>query len=192
MDTEETDFDTLLPLIDQDQSKNTIFRLFAKGVVSSRDPWVYDIAEEILVNKMKFFTKIYNNLLAKSKEKILENPTIKWSDNLKALYNRKEKIEYSQREIIRAMYRPFGKTFYYSNKQTSERLTKSCYEMFGSKLNKKNICIAFNFAPIRTNVLQALSMDVLGTLSTINTTDPTSYIPLYTYEKRINGENRKW
>ena len=131
---------------------------------------------------MKYFIRTYDFLLNENKEKVFENSDIKWSSHLKGIYKRGEKIKYSEKEIVKAMYRPFNKTVYYSNKYTSDRLTKNHYDMFGEKLNRENVCIAFHCG----QKFDTLVTDSLYDLHFVG--DPRG-IPLYIYNSTNQDEN---
>ncbi len=98
----DNDFEDFIPLIDKKSSK-TIFNLFANGINTARDEWVYDFNIKNLKNKISFFKKNYND--AKSFESVL----IKWSRDLKLKLKRNLKIENNKIQFINSNYRPFIK-----------------------------------------------------------------------------------
>ncbi len=64
-----SDFQNLLPLAESDnenkQEDEKLFHLSTLGVATNRDQWVYDFSKENLLNKIKTFATLYNELLKK-------------------------------------------------------------------------------------------------------------------------------
>ncbi|MEX0269436.1 type ISP restriction/modification enzyme [Leptolyngbyaceae cyanobacterium UHCC 1019] len=179
----DNDFDHLLPLIDKEvkdgKSKQAIFILFSRGVETTRDEWVYDFSQANIRNKIKFFIENYNKSITDEKS----CDSIKWSSSLTEYANSKINILYQAKLIIKALYRPYSSQYFYSEKLTSQRLTKNHYEIYGSDLNRENSLIGFMgqsagkpFAVIATNLIPDL-----------NCISPasggTQCLPLYRYEK---------
>ncbi len=107
------------------------------------------------------------------------NTTIKWSEALKNILNRKQKIVFNKNLIISSIYRPFTKKYYYSEKLLSDRLTQNHYDMFGRELDLENICLTihnhaqlFDFTILATRELPDAGFSGRG----------TPFIPLYVYE----------
>jgi predicted helicase len=177
------DWETLIPLCDKEvknnKGGNAIFKLFSFGVSTNRDEWVYDFDKINLENKMKFFIEKYNAQIASG---ITDNDhldySIKWSEALKSIFKRKQKIIFNKNLIINSIYRPFIKQYYYSEKLLSDRLTQNHYDMFGRELDLENKIISFCIEPqIEFGVLvnQVIAnMHCLGRQS-VN-------LPFYVYE----------
>ena len=87
----DNDWETLLPL-NEKGNKQTIFAFSSLGVSTNRDEWVYDFSKENLQNKIKFFIEKYNELLLN--KDFTWNTEIKWSENLKSIFNRNQKLNY--------------------------------------------------------------------------------------------------
>jgi predicted helicase len=136
------DFDDLLPVADKKvkagKSNKAIFKLFFTGVPTNRDAWVYDLSEENLKSKMKYFSDRYN----KSIDSDILDPSIKWSRDLKKEWERKNKSEFLESHIKNAVYRPYFKTKQYTEKVLVDVLTQNHYDVFGKSLNRQNKVIA--------------------------------------------------
>jgi predicted helicase len=147
------DFDTLLPMATK-QTKSTkrrsleqaIFKLFANGVNTARDEWVYAFDESELISKMQFAAKIYNGQHhdIQSGEQLDRNQLdtrIKWSAGL--INNvRSKPAKFSTRYITRALYRPFTRVRYYASDIFSDRLTSHHASICGENYNKMMLSIA--------------------------------------------------
>jgi len=89
IDLVHNDWDELLPIASRDTDIGTIFRLFAPGVNTARDEWVYDHNSDALANKIEFFIQTYNEHIdlveTTSKNDISDklDYSIKWSAGLK-------------------------------------------------------------------------------------------------------------
>ena len=186
IDLTNNDFDSLLPLIDKDvkagKSQEAVFQLFSRGVETTRDEWIYDFSRIGLTSKIKFFIESYNKSIDENKA----NDEIKWSSSLKEYADSKIKISYQESLIIKALYRPYSSQYFYSEKLTSQRLTRNHYEIYGFDLKQENSLIGFMgqsagkpFSEIATNLIPDL-----------NCISPasggTQCLPLYRYEK--NGD----
>ncbi|MDY0081210.1 MAG: type ISP restriction/modification enzyme, partial [Ignavibacteriaceae bacterium] len=85
---DDNDWEDLIPVADKSvkygKSNEAIFSIYTPGTVSNRDDWVYDLEEETLSKKVKYFSDKYNQNIS---EKEFDN-TIKWSRDLKKENNR--------------------------------------------------------------------------------------------------------
>ena len=160
IDLTNNDFDSLLPLIDKDvkagKSQEAVFQLFSRGVETTRDEWIYDFSRIGLTSKIKFFIESYNKSIDENKA----NDEIKWSSSLKEYADSKIKISYQESLIIKALYRPYSSQYFYSEKLTSQRLTRNHYEIYGFDLKQENSLIGFMgqsagkpFSEIATNLI---------------------------------------
>lgn len=128
----ETDFDTLIPLIDkaskssQDEGKS-LFKMYSQGVKTNRDDWVYSVSEFDLKTKVEYLIKIYAQDLDKYKnEKIAPvinnfvNYEIKWTRAVKKSLELRKEIFLDTKSIVDALYRPFTKRKLYFNDHWNE------------------------------------------------------------------------
>ncbi len=142
----EDGFDKLIPLKRDPKLKifNTIFDLNSNGVMSGRDPWVYNFSPNILTQSvqncidtynadLKRFNerfreafkqrtkgvksdKLYKNL--NDKEITTDKTKIAWVQNLKnQLIKGKKLDDFSQEKISVSLYRPFNKQYFYYERE---------------------------------------------------------------------------
>ncbi|WP_370863143.1 type ISP restriction/modification enzyme [Helicobacter pylori] len=146
------DFEKLIPLKRDKKSKilNTIFDLNSNGVVSGRDPWVYNFSPNALMQSVKNCIDTYNADLKRFNERYREafkQRTAKdkgvkpadrykhlndreittdktktaWTRSLKQGFIKNENLPESSKECIRlALYRPFNKQWLYWDKNLNE------------------------------------------------------------------------
>ncbi len=145
----EDGFDKLIPLKRDPKLKifNTIFDLNSNGVVSGRDPWVYNFSPNILTQSVQNCIDTYNADLKRFNERFREafkqrtkgvksgdlykhlndreittdQTKIAWTRALKQEFIKNKNLQESHEKRIRlAMYRPFNKQWLYFDKNLNE------------------------------------------------------------------------
>ncbi|OPG58112.1 helicase [Helicobacter pylori] len=143
------DFEKLIPLKRDPKLKifDTIFDLNSNGVVSGRDPWVYNFSPKILMQSVQKCIDTYNADLKRfnevfreafkqrakgvksgdlykhlnDKEITTDKTKIAWTRSLKNKLIRNKNLQESSMECIRlALYRPFNKQWLYWDKTWNE------------------------------------------------------------------------
>ncbi len=143
-------FEKLIPLKRDKKLKifDTIFDLNSNGVVSGRDPWVYNFSQKTLTQSVQNCIDTYNADLKRFNERYREafkqrtkgiksadrykhlsdqeittdKTKIAWTDDLKNKLIRNENLPESNEERIRlALYRPFNKQWLYWDKDWIHR-----------------------------------------------------------------------
>ena len=175
----DNDFDTLLPLVDKDvkagKGEEAIFKLFSRGVETTRDEWVYDLKQSVLVEKIKNMIEVYNCCID---QKTMNN-SIKWSSSLENYFKNGVKVIFNQYLIKFSLYRPYFKLYQYTEKIFNHRLTQNHYEMFSETLNNENKIIAFSGVG-SSKPFHCLSSNLIIGLDTI---EKTQCLPLYRYDQ---------
>jgi predicted helicase len=174
--SENNDWDSLLPLIGK-KSEQSIFRFSSLGVSTNRDEWVYDFNKKTLKKKMLFFIGHFNHLLTNNDS--TWNGTIKWSESLKSVFKRNQKIVYKDSLIIQVNYRPFIKHYYYSANLLSDRLTQNHNDIFGNDLLANNDIISFS------GVTSSKTFNILASnlLVDLHFNGDANCLPHYVYAK---------
>ena len=186
----DNDFDELLCLANKKtklaktenpKDISAVFKLFAFGVATNRDDWVYDFEKSNLQKKVRFFSKTYNGFMGNTDEEY--NTIIKWSRDLRNEFRKNKVIVVDKKSFVTSLYRPFIKKFHCVNFVMNDVLTKNHYAMFGEKLNKKNKIICFN--------VNGKDCYILGcdTLPDLHFTGDTQCLPLYRYDENGNRQS---
>ncbi|WRC40784.1 N-6 DNA methylase [Helicobacter pylori] len=144
------DFEKLIPLKRDKNQKifDSIFDLNSNGVVSGRDPWVYNFSPKNLMQSVQNCIDTYNADLKRfnevfreafkqrtkgvkaaelykqlnDKEITTDKTKIAWTDGLKNHLIRNKNLQESSMECIRlALYRPFNKQWLYWDKDLINR-----------------------------------------------------------------------
>ncbi len=141
------DFEKLIPL-KRDKTNDSIFDINSNGVVSGRDPWVYNFSPKILTQSVQKCIDTYNTDLKRfnarfretfkqrtanikpadlykqlnDKEITTDQTKIAWTDGLKNKLIKNKNLQESHKDRIRlAMYRPFNKQWLYWDKDWIHR-----------------------------------------------------------------------
>ncbi|GAA7353530.1 hypothetical protein HpBGD127_07060 [Helicobacter pylori] len=143
------DFDKLIPLKrDKTLQNPSIFDINSRGVVSGRDPWVYNFSPKILTQSVQKCIDTYNADLKRfnahfreafkqrtksvksaelykhlnDKEITTDKTKIAWTDGLKNHLIKNKNLQESHEKHIRlALYRPFNKQWLYWDKDWIHR-----------------------------------------------------------------------
>ena len=176
------DFKRLMLLADRrsrstktDADKQTVFGLYALGVSTNRDEWVYDFNVSTLRDKALFFADKYNEFLDSNNQSV--DPVIKWSRDLRNEFRRGRRIVYSEVNRIRTLYRPFTIKEHFADFTINDVLTRNHYEIFGSDLVRDNRVICFS-GVASTKPFAVLVTDRVYSLDML---EKTQCLPLYRY-----------
>ena len=186
----DNDFDELLCLANKKtklaktenpKDINAVFKLFSLGASTNRDEWVYDFDKNNLRKKVRFFAKTYNGFLKNKDESY--NTVIKWSSALRNHFKSGKYIEIKTARLVKSIYRPFFRQFYFTVSLMNDRLTSNHHEMFGEQFNKKNKIICFN--------VNGKDFYVLGCnkVPNLHFTGDTQCLPLYRYDENGNRQS---
>ncbi len=173
----DNDFDELLPLIDKEvkagKSTKAIFKLFSRGIASQRDEWVYDLSQENLEKKIKFFIDIYQKTLANNnyEDKFL----VKWDRELTKYLDRKIIKSFDKQQIVNSLYRPYTKQYFYFDKHFNG-MTYQWWDIYKCE-SSENMYIAFS-AVGNSKPFHCLATN---TIIDLHLTGDSQCLPLYSY-----------
>lgn len=139
------DFDKLIPLKrDKTLQNDSIFDINSNGVVTNRDPWVYNFSPNILKQSVQKCIDTYNADLKRfnalfreafkqrtkgvksgdlykhlnDREITTDKTKIAWVQNLKTQLIKGKKLDdFSQEKISVSLYRPFNKQYFYYERE---------------------------------------------------------------------------
>ncbi len=175
-----TEFESLISLAHRQtrssrpvNDEQALFGMASNAIKSNRDDWVYDFSAANLRGKIVFFSDTYNGLLDKHDESY--DPAIKWSESLRAHFQRRQPITYQERHLVSSLYRPFAKKHYFADAIMSDRLTRNHYETYGQDLKQRNkvLCLCVNGKDFYVLVTDKLA--------DFHLTGDTQCLPLYRY-----------
>lgn len=172
----DTDFETLLPVIDKDvkggKSEKAIFKNFSRGIATQRDEWVYDLSAKDLEKKVKYMIDIYTQTLANPKNK--DKFSIKWDRELDKYLVRKVSKIFNKKSVVKGLYRPFISQFLYFDKHFNGMpyLWPKIYNA-----DNKNLFIGISGLGASKPFHLLASENIIG----LDTIEKTQCLPLYSY-----------
>ncbi|BAO98354.1 type IIG restriction-modification enzyme [Helicobacter pylori NY40] len=203
------DFEKLIPLKRDKQLKifDTIFDLNSNGVVSGRDPWVYNFSPNALRQSVQRCIETYNADLKRFNERFREafkqrtkgvkkadrykhlndreittdKTKIAWVQNLKTQLIKGKKLDdFSQEKISVSLYRPFNKQYFYYERE----LAWSFYSMKNIFPDKSVRNVVIN-----TGVGKAFSALISSEIPCLDLLHHNQAYPLYYYDDLGNRYN---
>jgi predicted helicase len=143
------DWDSLIPVADKRTKaaktkgqERAVFKVFASGLKTNRDEWVYAESDETLLNRVSYFIERFNLQVSRGiKDVDALDYSIKWSSGLKARWTT---LSVDPEKIRTSIWRPFVKRQFYSEKLLSDRVTSLHSELFGRDLSFANAAISIS------------------------------------------------
>jgi len=176
LDITDNDFDEFIPIFDKDvkvgKSEQAIFQLFSAGIKTQRDAWVYDFSETALIKKIRHFVRIYQQTLKNPAFK--DRNSINWDTELTNYLKRGIKKNL-KRKIIRSVYRPFTKKFFYFDRHFNGR-TYQWFNIYNDEKSNKIILVK-SFGSNR-----AFNTMITDTIAELHVAGANQCLPLYRYE----------
>ncbi|TKJ38468.1 DNA helicase [candidate division TA06 bacterium B3_TA06] len=193
------EFETFIPLCSKEakQSKGTpcgtIFQVLAPGVVTARDPIVYDYDVEILANRIEAFCDNYNTevhrYVSKGKPEdvdgFVDYEKVKWSAHLKDALRRGQEAKFNKSKIRKALYRPFKQILLYYDEILNDRPGLFRWFFLSEKEESVNRLICINGAGIK----KPLHTIMTNHIPDFQLTSNGHCFPFYTYDE--DGSNRR-
>ncbi len=202
------DFDKLIPLKrDKKLQNDSIFDINSGGVLSGRDPWVYNFSPNILTQSVQKCIDAYNADLERfnarfreafkqrtkgiksgdlykhlnDKEITTDKTKIAWTHALKQEFIKNKNLQESHEKRIRlAMYRPFNKQWLYFDKNLNEEQFQ-LPKIFPDK-SARNVVI-------NTGISKAFSALISSEIPCLHLLRHTQAYPLYYYDDLGNRYN---
>ncbi len=204
------DFEKLIPLKrDKTLQNDSIFDINSLGVVSGRDPWVYNFSPNALMQSVQNCIETYNADLKRFNEVFREafkqrtkgiKPTdrykhlsdqeittdktkIAWVQNLKTQLIKGKKLDdFSQEKISVSLYRPFNKQYFYYERELAWSFC-SMKKIFPDK-SAQNVVI--NTSSMASRNFSCL---IANEITDYQTMANTQAYPLYYYDDLGNRYN---
>lgn len=197
------EFEKLIPLKRDKKLQNpSIFDINSNGVVTNRDPWVYNFSPNALMQSVQTCIDTYNADLKRfnaryreafkqrtkgiksadlykhlnDKEITTDKTKIAWVQNLKTQLIKGKKLDdFSQEKISVSLYRPFNKQYFYYERE----LAWSFYSMKKIFPDKSAQNVVINTGVGNGKDFSALVSDCISDYSLIS---PNQAYPLYHYD----------
>jgi predicted helicase len=195
------DFETFPPIgskigkATENQATGVIFKIYGRGVATSRDAWAYNFNREELAKNMRLTIESYNEHVFRY-SRLTEKPKIddfvtyddkklSWSRDLKLDLYRGKFAEFSPEKIRIALYRPFSKKFLFVDRIMNEEVYQfpKIFPTVATEQENQVICSGGygrkNFAVFVSNCM--VDLNFYG--------DPQQSFSFYTYSE--DGHQRQ-
>jgi predicted helicase len=111
----------------------TIFDGYSNGILTSRDAWIYNFSNQLVIDNMIRMIEFYNSQiqayqLSKGEKTTVEkfintdSQKINWSRSLKKDFSKLIEHKFDKNSVIKGSYRPFCKQWMYFNKGFNEEV----------------------------------------------------------------------
>ena len=196
-----TDFETFIPIgtkttkMGEGVPVGAIFKVYSRGVTTSRDAWAYNSNHNSLTENITKMIAFYNLEVARWEKRTdraanvndfvnPDNTKIKWTDRLKSELKNNELIDFSPKKVRTSVYRPFTKSHLYFDRLMNQRVYvfPSIFPTLETEKNNQVICVS---SPGTNDIFHALLVDVIPEL---HLTGTSQCFPFYTYDE--DGRNR--
>jgi predicted helicase len=135
----EDDFEAFIPLGTKETKSakgdvsNCLFKIYSRGVATSRDVWAYNFSRQQLAENILKFISNYNEQVIKWKHRNdhsvkvddfvnYDDTRISWSRDLKKDLQRGKLAEFSEIKIRHSVYRPFTCSFLFFDRILNEEV----------------------------------------------------------------------
>ena len=198
------DFDAFIPIgtkttkAVKSAAENVIFKTYSVGLQTSRDAWLYNFNENVLIQNVKQISNFYNMHVLKFREipeserdvnEFVEydDTKIKWSSGLKLKMEQGELVESAESKLRLSLFRPFTKMNLCFDRTLNHRMSMFPITFPTPDTENRVICLTDKgsekpFTSLITGCIPNLV--VAGGFGC-----PSQCFPFYTYNE--DGTNRK-
>ena len=200
-----TEFDNFIPMgIKTGKKKevmgpNTIYQTFGIGLQTSRDAWVYNFNEDVLIQNVKQMSNLYNaqvmrwkgtpqNLRSVDDFIQYDDTQIKWSSGLKQKLTQGQFVEFAESKLRTSLYRPFTKMLLFFDNVLNHRTSvfPNTFPTSDAESENRVICVSGPGHDIfRCHIANQIPESKFSNSSN----GGTQCFPFYTYNE--DGTNRQ-
>ncbi|GAA8042239.1 DEAD/DEAH box helicase family protein [Helicobacter pylori] len=202
-------FEKLIPLKrDKKLQNDSVFDINSNGVISGRDPWMYNFSPDALRSSVQKCIDTYNADLKRfnahfreafkqrakgiksgdlykqlnDKEITTDKTKIAWVQNLKTQLIKGKKLDdFSQEKISVSLYRPFNKQYFYYERELAWSFC-SMKKIFPNKALTQNVVI-------NTGISKVFSALISSEIPCLDLLHHNQAYPLYYYDDLGNRYN---
>ena len=132
-------FDEFIVIGEKRSDEVRVFDNFSLGVVTARDAWCFNSSRNTVESNMERLCDFFNSELARFKKEFdglsrrdlktevdsfvnADASKISWSANLKQELVKGNELAFDSRNLVRGLYRPFQKRWFYFDRRLNERV----------------------------------------------------------------------
>ncbi|MCG9134238.1 N-6 DNA methylase [Candidatus Poribacteria bacterium] len=199
------EFDNFIPMGSKTAKKkeamglNTIYQTFGIGLQTSRDAWVYNFNEDVLIQNVKQMSNLYNaqvmgwkgtpqNLRSVDDFLQYDDTQIKWSSGLKQKLEQGQLVEFAESKLRISLYRPFTKMHLFFDSVLNHRTSvfPNTFPTSDAESENRVICVSGPGHDIfRCHIANQIPESKFSNSSN----GGTQCFPFYTYNE--DGTNRQ-
>ncbi len=199
------EFDNFIPMGIKTAKKkeviglNTIYKTFGIGLQTSRDAWVYNFNEYVLIQNVKQMSNLYNaqvmrwkgtpqNLRSVDDFIQYDDTQIKWSSGLKQKLEQGQLVEFAESKLRTSLYRPFTKMLLFFDSVLNHRTSvfPNTFPTSDAESENRVICVSGPGHDIfRCHIANQIPESKFSNSSN----GGTQCFPFYTYDE--DGTNRQ-
>ena len=196
------EFETFIPMGTMEAKRasgeavDVIFKIYSRGIVTSRDAWAYNFNRNILTENMSEMIDTYNGLVLVWGRQAEQNANvddfvnnndakISWSRDLKLDLKRGRTAEYTEDKMRNSLYRPFTRSNLFFDRVMNEEVygLPSIFPTPETETENRVICVSGLGSKKPFHSL------MVGLVSDLQILGNTQCFPFYTYDE--DGSNRR-
>jgi len=188
-------FGSLMPLGDKHATR-AIFDLYSRGVMTSKDAWLFNSSAEVLTNRTVSLIDFYNQERERYAAAFSSRPVdqrqlpldffdkdptkISWDGELIVACARGKELHFERKNIVKSLYRPFCRQWYYFGQKVNLRLyqTPKIFPVSG----EENIAIQVSGVGARS-----FTTFITNHLPCLDSVEKGQCFPLYLYDDAISN-----
>ncbi|MBI4167254.1 MAG: N-6 DNA methylase, partial [Acidobacteria bacterium] len=177
-------------------SPETIFKLFSRGVATSRDDVVYNFQKEALTERVRQFVEEYNSEVDRYKrtgnkasvDEFVHYDEIKWSRDLKLDLKRGIYASFVDAKVRLSLYRPFCRRWLFFDRVLNEEVYVNPRIFPNAESERDNCVIVTSDIAFRSVSPSVLATHTIADLH-LCASDSHQCFPFYIYNE--DGTNRR-
>ena len=193
----QAEYEDFLPIGTKDAKAgdgDAIFENYSNGVKTNRDSWVYNFKASVVKANISKMLETYNEHVFRWSRSVInarnsrdfytdDSTKISWSASLKNNVKRQQTIDYDEKNLRQATYRPFAKRFLYFDQYIVERQYQVRSIFPNVESNNTLICVGgYGRKPFSVLTCNRISdLNFYG--------DPQQCFPFYTYDANGGAED---
>lgn len=175
----------------------SFFNSYSMGVSTNRDNWAYNFDDYILIKHIKIFIETYNQQVYHWINRInihddldsfvvYDDKKIKWSSRLKECLRANKVVSFTEKNIVKSLYRPFTSQYLYLDEVLTHRRGQFAIIFPSQDSQNKIICLT---DVASEKPFMALVSNMVADLHLSSPGCGTQCFPFYTYNE--DGTNRR-
>lgn len=184
-------FQKFMLMFSKDKTEPTLFKLSSLGIKSNRDASVFNSSKDQLIELMKKYTKVYNEIVDKNLVRGSADVRdflpkwFRWTQQVHTFFEKGSNCKFNAKHVMKALYRPFFMQFVYKDRFWIERIYSNDSIFPSSNVDNLVICLDGGYDKAEFSCLCSKYVTCLDTAG------PTRCFPRYIYKAVSSAEVAK-